>query len=254
MSLTEDFGRAVGVLSSPLVRAGSALRQARVFHPDGLTCRAEVTPLAVPRPLAPVVARLTGSALVRLSSAFWRRRREWPDLLGLSVRLHAGGDVTGAPSPDDQDLLFATIRRPWTLGFALLTTDTHDFLHNDYYAVAPFEVEGLGRAQLRVMSLRSKDSEGSSGARAGASRDERLKAALHADRARFRFEVLADEGETAGRWTPLAELRLVEEVTVDPATLRFQPFRTGRGFKPVGFIHALRLPTYKHSQEARARH
>jgi hypothetical protein len=254
MSLTEDFGRAVGALSSPLIRAGSALRHARVFHPDGLTCRAEVTPLAVPRELAPVVSRLTGSALVRLSSAFWRRRREWPDLLGLSVRLHAGGDVTGEPSADDQDLLFATIRRPWTLGFALLTTNTHDFLRNDYYAVAPFEVEGLGRAQLRVMSLRSEDSGDGAQDFSDNSRDERLKAALHADRARFRFEVLADEGESAGRWTPLAELRLVEEVTVDPATLRFQPFRTGRGFKPVGFIHALRLPTYRHSQEARARH
>lgn len=246
MSLTEEFGRAVGVLSSPLIRAGSALRHARVFHPDGLTCRAEVTPLPVRRELAPVAARLTGSALVRLSSAFWRRTREWPDLLGLSLRLHSGGDVTEAPSSDDQDLLFATLRRPWTLGFALLTTDTHDFLHNDYYAVAPFEVEGLGRAQLRVTSLRTEAE--------GDSRDARIKAALAADRARFRIEVCSDGGESAGQWTPLAELRLVEEVTVDPATLRFQPFRTGRGFKPVGFLHSLRLPTYRHSQEARARH
>jgi hypothetical protein len=246
MSLTESLGHAVGTLWSPALRAGSALRHARVFHPDGLTCRAELTPLPVRPHLAPVAARLAGPALVRLSSAFWRRSVEWPDLLGFSVRLHADGDVTGAPSESDQDLLFATLRFPWTVGLALLTTDVHDWMRNDYYAVSPFEVEGLGRAKLRVVSLRTEAS--------GDSRDARLKAALHADRARFRLEVRPTRGEASGHWTPLAELRLTEEVTVDPATLRFNPFRAGRGLKPVGFIHALRLPTYPQSQKGRARH
>jgi hypothetical protein len=83
---------------------------------------------------------------------------------------------------------------------------------------------------------------------------ERLEAALHAGQARFTLEVFPRRGEAAGRWHPVAELRLVEQVTLNPATLRFWPYRDGRGLRPVGFVHSLRIPTYRQSQAGRALH
>jgi hypothetical protein len=246
MSLSEDLGRVIGALWGPAVRAGAALRHARLFHPEGITYRAEVIECPARESLRPLAARVAGPALVRLSSALWRGQREWPDVLGLAVRLRSEEAITEEPAPGDQDLLFATVRSPWTLGLAPLTTDTHDWLENDYYAVSPFRVSGLGRAKLRITSSRA--------AAPGDTRVERLEAALHAGQARFTFEVFPRRGEAAGRWHPLAELRLVEQVTLDPVTLRFWPYRTGRGIRPVGFVHALRIPTYRQSQEARTLH
>ncbi|HLL01912.1 MAG TPA: hypothetical protein VK539_15080 [Myxococcaceae bacterium] len=246
MSLSEELGRVIGALWGPAVRVGAALRHARLFHPEGITYRAEVKACPARESLKPLAARLTGPALVRLSSALWRGQREWPDVLGLALRLRSEEAVTEEPSPGDQDLLFATVRSPWTLGLAPLSTDTHDWLENDYYAVSPFRVSGLGRAKLRITSSRA-DAPGNT-------RVERLEAALHAGQARFTLEVFPRRGEAAGRWHPVAELRLVEQVTLNPATLRFWPYRDGRGLRPVGFVHSLRIPTYRQSQQGRTLH
>jgi hypothetical protein len=246
MSLTEGLGRVIGSLWGPAVRVGAALRHARLFHPEGVTYRAEVRELIPRESLTPLATRLVGPALVRLSSALWRGQREWPDILGLAVRLRSEERLTEEPSPGDQDLLFATLRSPWTLGLAPLSTDTHDWLENDYYAVSPFHVAGLGRAKLRITASRADAP--------GHTRVERLEAALQAGKARFTLEVFPRRGEAAGRWYPIAELHLLELVSLNPATLRFWPYRNGRGITPVGFIHALRIPTYRQSQEARALH
>ncbi|WP_224361309.1 hypothetical protein [Hyalangium versicolor] len=246
MSFPEELGRAMGALWAPVIRMGATLRHARFFHPDGITYRAEVKEVTTRDSLLPVASRLAGPALVRLSSALWRHQREWPDILGLAVRLRSDETVTEEPSKGDQDLLFATVRSPLTLGLAPLSTDVHDWLENDYYAVSPFQVSGLGRAKLRVVSSHADAP--------GHTRLERLEAALQSGQARFTLEVLPRRGEGAGRWHPLAELRLVEQVTLDPATLRFWPYRTGRGISPTGFVHSLRIPTYRQSQEGRTPH
>jgi len=246
MSFSEELGRVIGALWGPAVRLGAAFRHARLLHPDGITYRAEVKACPASESLRPLATRLAGPALVRLSAALWRGQREWPDVLGLAVRLRSEESITEEPSPGDQDLLFATVRSPWTLGLAPLSTDTYDWLENDYYAVSPFRVNGLGRAKLRITSSRA--------AAPGNTRVERLEAALQAGQARFTLEVFPRRGEAGGRWHPVAELRLVEQVTLDPATLRFWPYRSGRGLRPVGFVHALRIPTYRQSQEGRAVH
>jgi hypothetical protein len=240
MSFSEELGRVVGALWGPAVRVGAALRHARLFHPEGVTYRAEVRAITPRESLTPLASRLAGPALVRLSTALWRGQREWPDILGLAVRLRSEESISEEPSPGDQDLLFATVRSPWTLGLAPLSTDTHDWLENDYYAVSPFHVDGLGRAKLRAVASHADAP--------GQSRVERIEAARHTGQARFTLEVRL----ARGRWYPLVELRLLEQVELNPATLRFWPFRTGRGITPVGFIHALRIPTYRQSQEARA--
>ena len=115
MSFSEELGRVVGGIWGPAVRVGATLRHARLLHPEGITYRAEVKVITLRESLQPVASRLAGSALVRLSTALWRGHREWPDVLGLAVRLRSEEAVTEEPSQNDQDLLFATV--PLKLSF-----------------------------------------------------------------------------------------------------------------------------------------
>jgi len=128
-------------------------------------------PVRTDPPFTDVAERLAGPALVRLSTAMWRGGREWPDILGAAVRFRRDPHLTEQAAPADQDILFATLRHMWTIPPALLTTDVHDWLENDYYAIAPFTVAGLGRAKLRLTTMR--DGAGRQG-----SRVERLRGAM----------------------------------------------------------------------------
>ncbi|MBF5045055.1 hypothetical protein FGE12_21815 [Aggregicoccus sp. 17bor-14] len=249
MGVQETLGKWVGATWAPAARVGSTLRHARVLHPEGLMMQAHVQPVPVRPALAPLAQRLSGAALVRLSTALWRGGREWPDILGLAVRFRKEGPLTEEAQPGDQDLLCATLRSPWTLGLAPLTTQVHDWLANDYYGVSPFEVEGLGRAKLRLVA----QGPGSQGA-LGTSRVQRLLAAAGEGHARFALEVQPLGGASAGVWSPVVQLVLGRELQLDPARLRFSPFRSGRGLRPVGFVHSLRVLPYRESQAARARH
>lgn len=230
---------------APFTGTISGLRRSRMFHPRGLTCRAEVQIATRDANALRVAERLGTSALLRWSSAWWKRR-EWPDVLGCAVRFTTEPDSVVARS-GDQDLLFATIRRPWTLPFAPLTTRQHDFLANDYYAVSPFEVEPLGRIEwrLRCESNASTDR---------AARPERLHAAVAEHRgvvlewAPYRKPWRAFDGRA---FRPLVRLVMTELIEIDQERLRFDPFRAGRGIDPVGLIHGARRATYLASQVAR---
>jgi len=241
MKLGESVGLKLGGALSPVVGWVARLRHARMFHPTGIVLRTEVTALERTGPLGQVARRLEGPALVRLSSAWWKGEKEWLDDLGCAVRFRSDPAITPTPSPGDQDLLFATIRQPITTLPAVLTTDVHDFLANDYYAVSPFHVAELGRVKWRLVSAGPS--------LAGASRRERLLRAAEEGRARFRLEVRRT-GAGAG-WQPVAELTLLEPVELDQAALRFSPFRVGRGIEPRGLVHAMRAWTYARSQAAR---
>lgn len=241
-------GALLGGLMAPFTGSISWLRRSRMFHPSGLTCRAEVRIATHDANALGVAERLGPFALLRWSSAWWKRR-EWPDVLGCAVRFTTLPDAAAA-QPGDQDLLFATIRRPWTLPFAPLTTRQHDFLANDYHAVSPFEVAPLGRIEWR---LRCE----SNAAPDASSRAERLRAAVAAhtgvvlEWAPYRRPWQAFDGSL---FRPLVRLVMTDVVELDQERLRFDPFRAGRGIEPVGLIHGARRATYLASQLARAAH
>ncbi len=241
MRVSEGIGRLGGLLLAPAVAGGSLLRRARVFHPSGYVFKARVTPTTERGHLYEVARRLEGEALVRLSNAWWKNGREWRDLLGFAVRF--GGSPLGIHAgPGDQDLLFATLRSPLTTLLATLTTNPHDFLANDYYAVSPFEVEGFGRARLRIVSPHVE--------LPGDSREDRLMHAVEHQLARFWLELKPTGG--ALHWRPLAEIALQEQLEVAQESLRFSPFNDGRGLRPTGFVHSLRRATYPAAQKSRA--
>jgi hypothetical protein len=235
MSITTQLGRATSVLLSPVVGVVARARRARVLHPRGVVVRAHVVHDLSDPVLGAVAERLLGPALVRLSSAWWKRR-EGPDALGVAIRF-------GERDLGEQDLLFATIRSPWTLPIDPLLTDAHDILANDYYAMSPFEVDGLGRVRLRLRPLRSR------GGFAGP-RDERLARAIAARDASFALEIK----RRFGRYRRVACIELREIVEVDQEALRFSPFRAGLGLRPTGFFHGLRAATYAASQAMRPHH
>jgi hypothetical protein len=246
--LSEVFGFIGGLIAAPLFGITSYLREARTFHPEGVCYRATARSVAALPALEPMAQRLLGGGLVRLSGAVWKGGRERHDALGFAVRFGELGMERASlttPARGDQDLLFVTSRRLWTLPLAFFTTDQHDFLRNDYYALTPFEVEGVGRVELRISPRRV--------AAEGNSRRARLASAVERGEAVFTLEVsMLDQPDRA--WRPVVEIQLTEKADVDQTALRFSPFRDGRGIVPRGFVNAMRPAVYAASQYARPKY
>lgn len=245
-SLGEWLGRRVGAALAPAAALASFARAARALHADGVVYRADVEPLAPEgEALRALAARLTGVAIVRFSSAVWRGRREWPDLLGCAVRFRGDGAVTEVPADTDQDVLFATARGVATALLAPLATNPHDYLGNGYHAMLPFDVPGVGRAWLRLTTPRV--------ALVGRDRATRLEYAVAQGAGALRLELRAERGPGRGRWRPVAMVRLRTRVELDQRALAFSPFRTGRELVPRGFVQAVRAAVYNASQHGRPR-
>jgi len=242
MSTGSLLGRVAGWAMAPLFGLTSLTRQARTFHPRGPTYHAAVKthPQASPE-LTRVGTRLVGPALVRFSGALWKHAPHTQDVLGCAVRFRRDDEETPEPASDDQDLLFATIKRPWTMPFAPITTDVEDYLANDYFAVSPFDIGLDERVYLRLHPIHASTRE-------DGTRDERLAREVVIGGALLELEVSADP---FGPWRPLLTVAISRVAHIDGEALRFRPFRDGRGVHPRGFIHALRVGTYALSQLAR---
>jgi hypothetical protein len=243
MARLELAGWAVGLVLSPVVGLISAARRSRMFHPAGLVCSARVEPVSnLGTSAATVAARLAGPALVRWSSAWWKSG-EHIDVLGCAIRF-TRAPLGAEPQAGDQDLLLATIQRPWSLPFAPLTTHVHDFLDNRYFGVSPFEAPPLGRGEWRLVASGAPEP--------GESRKERLERTMAAGHAVLLLEWSPYPGPLAKpapeRFVPLCRIHLTGWLELDQRALRFDPFRGGRGLRPVGFVHQMRRAAYGASQ------
>ncbi len=243
MSLREAIGTVVGAANAPWLAAASFVRHARVLHPDGETFVADVVPdPATPDAHRDLALRLRGRALARFSGAMWKGDVERFEVLGVALRFTDATCPTVDPRAGDQDLLFATIVSPFTMGLSPFTTDATSFFRNHYWAVSPFEVDRR-RVKFRLSPIEPHDSD-----RDGSSRYEALRKSAASGRARFRLEI---RSTLRVRWWPLASIELARCAEVDEQALRFSPFRTGRGIVPRGVVHAMRGPVYAASQWAR---
>lgn len=220
---------------APAVGVTSRVRRSRMFHPRGVILRAHVR--ALPDDVPGIGRSLSGYALVRFSGALWKQQ-EWPDVLGCALRFRKTPQVSPEPEPDDQDLLLATIRSPWTTLVAPLTTQQHDFLKNDYFGVSPFALASGEHVKFRV---RPTPAEGT-----GNSRAEKLRDALGKSAVALTLSVRPDE--LGAKYVPCAAILLEEPVALTDDALRFDPFRSGRGVRPVGLVHNARLATYAASR------
>ncbi|HET8938839.1 MAG TPA: hypothetical protein VFN67_35580 [Polyangiales bacterium] len=240
------LGLWAGWLVAPMFALTSRARRARTFHPRGPVYYAHAQRhTAAPPERHALADRFTGEVLLRFSGALWKREPRWlPDVLGCALPLSATRREDARATADDQDLLFATIRRPWTMLLSPWTTHVHDFLANDYFAVSPFkspELTQLFYLRLHPFHFRRVAAE---------TRGVRLAWAVSAG------DVLLDLECSArpwGPWLPLSQLRLQRMAEVDAEALRFDPFRNGRSIRPYGFIHGLRRGVYTLSQHSRPR-
>lgn len=241
--LRERLGEVVGAAMAPLIARVTEARHARTFHPDGVVFMGKVTSEAESDSAAAELAkRLTGAALVRCSGALWRRGVDKPDVLGVAIRFRAQPDTSTEVLPGDQDVLFATILSPVTMPFSLFTTNATDFSQNTFWAVAPFDVPGLGRCKLRLTPV-------SNTWHATGSRDERLRDWVNNSKAGW---VLEARRTFTTSWAPVARVGLQHEVKVDQASLKFSAFNDGQGIVPRGFVHSIRKVVYEAGQAARA--
>lgn len=240
MRIANLVGRVLGATVAPFTLLGSLIRGNRLFHPDGVTYRAEVEPLAEDGPLGLLAQRLSGTALVRLSGAL----REWPqgkrarDLLGVAVRFRSVDEVTPKSLPGDQDLLFVTATSLPGLVVAVFRTDVSDFLSNRYFAILPFSLEGAGKVYLRLVPMQR--------APEGADRRERLEHAVARGTAMLRLEARVADG--GGRWLPTVSIDLRERLAIDDRALTADPGSSAMGLVPRGVLQRLRPAAYAASR------
>lgn len=233
-TLMERAGDLLGRVIAPVFGATTRARHARTFHPRGDLAFGEVdvAPDVAPHDHALAIA-LSGNVLVRFSSALFRGVR-WPDVLGCALRFER-------PGAGVQDLLFATIKRPWTMPFAPFTTRVADYFANDYFAVSPFSAPGLPWIWLRL-----HPDEGPPSPRE-LSRRELLQKEIDEQRTL----VLQASASPWGPWVPFLRLTLRELLADDPPGFEFDPFLDDRGLVPRGFVHALRRGAYQGSRAGR---
>ena len=243
MAPTDVAGWVAGFFLSPVTGLISSARHARMFHPRGVLCAGEAE-LASPA-MRLVGERLAGPVLVRWSSALWKQS-EWHDVLGCALRF-TRAPLGAEAAPADQDLLLATIQRPWTMPLSPFTTDVRDFLSNTYFGVSPFHVEPLGRSEWRLTA--------SGGMTSGGTRAERLTRVIAEGRAELVLSCAPYPGPLRrprkAAFEPVVKIRLSGLVELDDERLRFDPFRNGRGIQPVGFVHHMRRAAYRASQAGR---
>jgi hypothetical protein len=221
----------------------SFLRRARFFHPSGVVYSAQAWPAPGLASVAgvEVAERLSGTALVRFSGGIFKQKGQAArtDSLGLGVRFHGQPGPCATNAPGGQDLFLVSFHSFKAMAHDIKATNPHDYLANSYWAIAPYEVEGLGRVSLRITA------SGAGGM--GAARDERLEDAVRAGAASLRLE-MAPWG--TNDYQPLAEVRLDSRVELEDE-LRLTPHAAGHGLRPIGFFQGLRVFPYAASHLAR---
>jgi hypothetical protein len=244
---TEAAGLWVGSLIAPIFAFGSLLRQARIFHPQGINFRADVRAIEGqeidPRFTELVQGLTKGDALVRFSTGMWSvDMMRLPDVLGMSIRFRADRDNNFGPEEGAQDLLLVTSESLAQLPVAALATNQYNFAGNAYHGMAPFAVAEQQDMILRVVPTTHINVSGTD-------RYQNIRTSVDEEDVVFRLETASQFQPM--KWLPLVEIRLMAEVSIDDTKLEFYPFRTGQNIIPQGFIQYMRPVPYLLSQYAR---
>ncbi|HEX5877927.1 MAG TPA: hypothetical protein VF468_06335 [Actinomycetota bacterium] len=233
--------------AAPAVAAGFSLlagmRRRRSLHPVGAGYRGwfvvdeehpdrQDVPLFQPGRAATAVLRFSRAAGLP---------EPLPDAFGVAVKLP---DVYG-PGADQDLLLTSSIDRPLLRRLLFPATS---FLRGAYSSALPYELGG-GRRRI-VLLLVPKVPDGdrlpeSVGRRHGSALAE--LAAATAAGLQFQLRTAGSFGPSQ----PLATLTIGSPLsTEETARLRFNPWTTGPGIRPSGWINLLRDTAYRASQRA----
>lgn len=223
-----------GASLGSVLGAVAGLRRGKAVHPHGVVHDARL--VVHGDGSAPRDARLLSQAGEHGAIARFSRSvglpRPLPDLLGLSIR------VTGAYGPGrHQDLLLVTsVDRPVLHHLFVPATDVQQ---RPYTSSLPYRA---GAETFLVGALPAGDSPRPP----GGDEFDRLDAAAATGRLRFLLAV----SSLSGRFRPVGELRIGARLSDELDALRFNPWNTGGGMEPAGWLNGARDTAYKLSQAA----
>jgi hypothetical protein len=228
------LGEAAGLSMGAVLAALAAVRRGKAFHPDGVVYDARLA--IAGHPAAPHAAELLSRqgehrAIARFSRAVGLPR-PIPDLLGLSLRVP---DVYGIGLHQD---------------FLLVTSADHPLLHHIFLPASDVQ----HRPYTSSLPYRAKDDlflvgavpQASSPQPDGRSEFERLDAAASTGRLAFDIAV----APIAGRFRAVGSLHIGRRLPHELDALRFNPWNTGGGMEPTGWLNGARDRAYKLSQGA----
>lgn len=228
--LEESAGLTIGAVLAGL----AAARGGKAVHPDGVVYAAQLEVHGTPGapPAAQLLARRAKHrAIVRFSRSLGLPRPV-PDLLGLSLRIpDAYGDGC------HQDFLLVTS--------ADLPLAHHIFLpaldvqQRPYTSSLPYRAGG---DLFLIGVVPRRDSPRPRG------EDEFCHLQTAADTGRLAFDLAV--APLMGRFQPVGTLRMGRGLPQELDALRFNPWNTGGGLEPAGWLNGARDRAYKLSQAA----
>lgn len=231
MNFLEKSGCILGYPLGAVTGTISFLRASRMFHPKGIIALARV------ENLKPDLISFHPNVLVRFTSAMWKYKT-WPDVLGITMRFSQEENFTERHKPLDQDLLCVSFPHPWQTPIGPFLTNFRNFFSNTYYAVSPFSYQ----EDLWIFRLTLED-----------------KRPEYADRSQHIRENIQNGGviwlwmkQGKEDWIRVSRITLLKEVFLDQEKLYFNPFQNGLNLHPRGFVHHLRIGSYRASQAGRS--
>jgi hypothetical protein len=217
-----------------VLAALAAARRGKAFHPDGVVYDAGLAITGDPR--APQAADLLSRqgnhrAIARFSRAVGVPR-PIPDLLGMSLRVpNAYG-----PRRHQDFLLVTSMDHPLLHHIFLPATDVQQ---RCYSSALPYRA---GADLFLVGAVPRRDSPRPS----GGDEFDRLHTAASTGRLAFDLSV----APVGGRFRPVGSLRIGKRLGHELDALRFNPWNTGGGMVPAGWLNGARDRAYKLSQRA----
>lgn len=235
--------------AGPAVAAGfyalATARRRRSLHPVGVGYQGwlQVPHEGPPRSGVPLFqAGATHPALLRFSRGAGLPE-PLPDALGVAIKLP---DAHG-PGADQDLLLTSSTDRPL---LRRLLFPARSFAHGAFSTALPYDL-GNDRVVLLLVPAHSSAGRSADGDRhhaAGGALAELRAAAAKG----LGFEIRT--ARTFGRSKALATLRIGPPLPAEQTeALRFNPWNTGPGIRPAGWLNLLRDAAYRASQRGRSR-
>jgi hypothetical protein len=228
------FGEAAGLSIGAVLAALAAVRRGKAVHPHGVVYEAELAiagDSTAPQAAELLARRGEHHAIARFSRSIGLPR-PITDLLGLSLRVP---DAYGSGMHQD---------------FLLVTSADYPVVHHIFLPARDVQQ----RPYTSSLPYRAKDDLFLVGAlpkpsspRVGRGNElERLDAAASTGRLAFDIAVAS----IMGRFRPVGSLRIGRRLPHAMDALRFNPWNTGGGMAPAGWLNDARDRAYKLSQGA----
>jgi hypothetical protein len=226
------LARTAGLTIGGVLGAVAGVRRGKAVHPHGAVYEATLAVSgAAAAPAASTLLSRPGEhrAITRFSRSLGLPR-PMPDLLGLSLRVP---DAYGRGR--HQDLLLVTSVDLPVLHHLFLPAG--DVQQRPYTSSLPYRA---GRDLFLVGALPVPGSPRP----AGGTELDRLRAAAATGRMSFELAV----ARLRGRFEPVATLRIGDPLPPELDALRFNPWNTGGGMTPAGWLNGARDLAYRLSQ------